>query len=193
MKKLVVGLAMGAMAVSLAGCEPQDYSYVDEEDQKSIAALAEAELAAEKQELRDALAKLKESDPEISDLYTSVNEQGEKVVHVVKETADGVQEEQMAMMNGMVLGMLMGQMMNAGGYNNYANANRSTITRTSYTRDVYRNKRNSASTNAYVASRSRAAASYRSSSAFQSKISARSSAAFASSSSARAGGYSSGG
>ena len=190
LKALAVALAA---AVTMTGCEEQSYDYTDADDQKAINAAAEQALAAEKQELQDALAKLKETNPEITDLYTSVNEQGEKVVHVVKETADGVQEEQMAMMNGMMMGMLMGHIMGAGGYNNYAAANRTTIINKTYTRDDYRRQRNSASVNSFAYAQRRANTSYRSSPAFQSKVSARSTAAFSSGSSIRAGGYSSGG
>ena len=190
MKALAVAIAA---SVALTGCEPQDYSYLDTADQNAIDVAAQQALAAEKQELKDALAKLQETNPEISDLYTSVNESGEKVLHVVKETADGVQEEQMAMMNGMLIGMLMGQMMSMGGYNNYYAANRTTVTTRTYTRDEYRRNRNTASVNSFAYAQRRASTSYRSSSAFQSKVSARSSAAFASSSSARSGSYSSGG
>lgn len=192
MKVKALAVAIAA-SVALVGCEQQDYSYIDADDQKAINAQAMQALEAEKKELQEALAKLKETDPDITDLYTSVNEQGEKVVHVVKETADGVQEEQMAMLNGMLLGMMMGHIMSAGSYANYAAANRSTTITKTYSRDEYRRKRNSASVNSFAHAQRRASTSYRSSSAFQSKVSARSSAAFSSSSSARAGGYSFGG
>lgn len=192
LNKLALSVSLGVMAMTMAGCEQQDYSLFDEQDTAAVAAATTATIDAEKAELAKALKELQATDPDITDLYYSVNDAGEKVLHVVKEKADGsVNEETMALMNGMLLGMLMSNIMHMGSYGAYANANRSYVATRTYSKTDYRRQRNSAAATSYAAANRRAGASYRSSSAFQSKVSARS--AMFSGGGARSGGYSSGG
>lgn len=185
------GLA-GALAFStifLAGCD-QENPEETAKDEADIDANTRAAMNQDEAELKEELAKAQSKDPSIKDMYYGVDDEGNKVLHVIREVKDpatGAMQAQQtsSMMNGMVLGMLMGHMM-SNNFNGGGMMNRS------YPMSESRSYRNQATSRYSSYSRSVQARSYvsaRPSSAY----STRSAGAFSSSSSARSGGYSAGG
>jgi len=185
------GLA-GALAFStifLTGCEAENPEETAK-DEADIDANTRAALNQDEVELKEELAKAQAKDPSIKDMYYGVDDDGNKVLNVIREVKDpatGAMQAQQtsSMMNGMVLGMLMGHMMS----NNF---NGGGMSSRSYPMSESRNYRNQATSRYSSATRSTMARSYvsaRPSSAY----STRSAGALSSSSSARSGGYSAGG
>lgn len=191
MKLKYIALA-GALAFSsifLTGCEqenPEDTA----KDEADIDANTRAAMNQDEVELKEELAKAQAKDPSIKDMYYGVDDDGNKVLHVIREVKDpatGAMQAQQtsSMMNGMVLGMLMGHMM-SNNFNGGGMMNRS------YPMSESRNYRNMATSRYSSYSRGVQARSYVSARP-GSAYSTRSSGAFSSSSSARSGGYSAGG
>lgn len=178
---------MALMPLFLTGCE-QENPEETAKDEADIDANTRAAMNQDEVELKEELVKAQAKDPSIKDMYYGTDDEGNKVVHVIREVKDPAtgqaqaHDSSMPMMQGMVLGMLMSNMMNGGG--GYSSR--------MYPMSESRNYRNSATSAYSSATRSSMARSYvsaRPSSAY----STRSAGAFSSSSSARSGGYSAGG
>jgi hypothetical protein len=192
MKQLKYVALAGALAFSsifLSGCE-QENPEETAKDEADIDANTRAALNQDEVELKEELAKAQAKDPSIKDMYYGVDDEGNKVLHVIREVKDPatgqVQAQQTSsMMNGMVLGMLMGHMMS----NNFSGGG---MMNRSYPMSESRNYRNQATSRYSGYSRTVQARSYVSSRP-SSAYSTRSAGAFSSSSSARSGGYSAGG
>lgn len=120
-------LALGAITLAvLAGCEQSPYpdeeqAYVDEQ----AGSATRQQMAAESEDLQKALRELQSKDPSVKDVYYSFNERGERVMHIVREEANGQSNVSVwPVLGGMAAGALgayaMSQMMNnSGGYQNY--------------------------------------------------------------------------
>jgi len=192
MKQLKYVALAGALAFSsifLSGCE-QENPEETAKDEADIDANTRAALNQDEVELKQELAKAQAKDPSIKDMYYGVDDEGNKVLNVIREVKDpatGAMQAQQtsSMMNGMVLGMLMGHMM-SNNFNGGGMMNRS------YPMSESRNYRNQATSRYSGYSRTVQARSYVSSRP-SSAYSTRSAGAFSSSSSARSGGYSAGG
>jgi len=196
---LGLAVALGLSTIFLAGCEPQDDPEATPADEADIDSAARTKIASEEAELKEELTKAQEKDPSIKDMYYSADDDGNKVLHIVRELPPQQgqppqsHDSAVPMMQGMVLGMLMSNMMN-GGYGNYARqyGGSGTYNSRSYNTSDARRQRNMATGSYSSAVRSSTAKSYvsnRPTSAF----STRSSGALSGGSSARAGGYSAGG
>lgn len=193
------GLAMAlTLPMMLAGCDVENPEETAK-DEADIDANTRAQLNKDDAELKDELAKAQAKDPSIKDMYYGVDDEGNKVVHVVREVKDEKtgqmqsHDSSMPMLQGMVLGMLMSNMMN----NNYGNYSRQYGGSGNYSSRMYnssesRSYRNQATSRYSASTRSVMQRSYVSSRP-SSAYSTRSSGAFSSSSSARSGGYSAGG
>jgi hypothetical protein len=200
-------LLLSVLAIAaLTGCDAMEERQAQErsleaaQDEASIAEVSRNEFAKDAEELKAALAELQATDKSVVDMYYKINAAGDKILVIVRnEQLAGVQPVQqpqqhseMTMMNGMMLGMMMQNISNAGGVSGYRNAYPSSHGGL-YAPDESRRQRN-ASTAAYVgAIRTRAAGVYRSSPTYAARVTARSSGAFANAGSARSGGYSAGG
>jgi hypothetical protein len=192
MKQLKYVALAGALAFSsifLSGCE-QENPEETAKDEADIDANTRAALNQDEVELKQELAKAQAKDPSIKDMYYGVDDEGNKVLHVIREVKDPATGQMQAqqtssMMNGMVLGMLMGHMMS----NNFSGGG---MMNRSYPMSESRNYRNQATSRYSGYSRTVQARSYVSSRP-SSAYSTRSAGAFSSSSSARSGGYSAGG
>jgi len=185
------GLA-GALAFStifLTGCE-QENPEETAKDEADIDANTRAAMNQEEVELKEELTKAQAKDPSIKDMYYGTDDEGNKVVHVIREVKDPATGQAQAhdttapMLQGMVLGMLMSNMMNGGMGGGYATR--------SYPMSESRNYRNQATSRYSGYTRSIQARSYVSARP-GSAYSTRSAGAFSSSNSARSGGYSAGG
>lgn len=196
---LGLAVALSLSTVFLAGCEPQEDPEATAADEADIDSAARTKIASEEAELKEELTKAQEKDPSIKDMYYSADDDGQKVLHIVRELpAQQGQPPQshdsaVPMMQGMVLGMLMSNMMN-GSYGNYARqyGGSGNYSSRSYNTSDARRQRNMASGSYSSAVRSSTAKSYVSSRP-TSAFSTRSSGALSGGSSARAGGYSAGG
>lgn len=186
-----LGLAMAAIiAMGLVGCEAENPEETAK-DEADIDANTRAAMNQDDAELKEELAKAQAKDPSIKDMYYGTDDEGNKVLHVIREVKDPATGQVQAqnttapMLQGMVLGMLMSNMMNnnfaGGGYSNR-----------SYPMSESRNYRNQATSRYSGYTRSIQARSYVSARP-GSAYSTRSAGAFSSSSSARSGGYSAGG
>jgi hypothetical protein len=192
MKQLKYVALAGALAFSsifLSGCE-QENPEETAKDEADIDANTRAAMNQDEVELKQELAKAQAKDPSIKDMYYGVDDEGNKVLNVIREVKDpatGAMQAQQtsSMMNGMVLGMLMGHMM-SNNFNGGGMMNRS------YPMSESRNYRNQATSRYSGYSRTVQARSYVSSRP-SSAYSTRSAGALSSSSSARSGGYSAGG
>lgn len=186
------GLA-GALAFStifLTGCD-QENPEETAKDEADIDANTRAAMNQDEVELKEELAKAQAKDPSIKDMYYDTDEEGNKVLHVIREVKDETtgqvkaQDTTTPMLQGMVLGMLMSNMMN----NNFAGGG---YGQRSYPMSESRSYRNQATSRYSSYSRQIQARSYVSARP-TSAYSTRSAGAFSSSSSARSGGYSAGG
>lgn len=202
--KNTLGLAVAlGMATMLSGCEQtEDPAVVAAEtaaDEAEIDSAARTKLAAEEAELKDELTKAQAKDPSIKDMYYGTDENGNKVLHVIRELPaepgkpPQTHDSAMPMMQGMLLGMLMSNMMN----NNYGNYSRQyggngNYSSRSYNSSDARRQRNVATGGYSSAVRNNVSRSYVSSRP-SSAYSSRSSGALSGGSSARSGGYSAGG
>ncbi|QNR53812.1 hypothetical protein phiK7A1_022c [Pseudomonas phage phiK7A1] len=198
--KNTLGLALAlSLPLMLVGCEAEPDPAATAADEADIDSAARQKLNADEAELKEELKKAQEKDPTIKDMYYSVDDDGQKILHIVrelpKEEGKPAQSHDSAvpMMQGMLLGMLMSNMMN----NNYGNYSRQYGGNGSYNSRSYnssdaRRQRNTATSGYVAATRSSAARSYVSSRP-SSAYSSRSSGALSSSSSARSSGYSGGG
>lgn len=190
MKKTIVpSLVLGAIALStITGCSEQ----LSQEE--IIRNQITHDMNKDKEELRKLVDKMKEQDPKIKEAYYSINDEGKRVVNVVRESTDNSGAYLVAgMAAGMTAAMLMNNMnnnerdrkrsMGSGAYVHSAFNNSQTVgkgalsvkkrnAKMSYTRNV----------------RKTSSAKVRSGRA---TVSSRSSA-FSGSSSARSSGYSSG-
>lgn len=182
------GLA-GALAFStifLTGCE-QENPEETAKDEADIDANTRAAMNQDEVELKEELARAQTKDPSIKDMYYGTDDEGNKVVHVIREIKDPATDQAQAhdstmpMVQGMLLGMMMSNMMNGGG--GYSSR--------MYPMSESRSYRNQATSRYSGYSRQIQARSYVSARP-TSAYSTRSAGAFSSSSSARSGGYSAG-
>lgn len=197
--KNTLGVAMLALLpLFLTGCE-QENPEETAKDEADIDANTRAQLNKDDAELKEELKKAQAKDPSIKDMYYGVDDEGNKIVHVIREVKDpatGVAQSHdsaLPMLQGMLLGMMMSNMMN-GTYSNYNRqyGGSGNYSSRSYNPNEDRNRRNS-STGAYsAATRSTMQRSYVSARP-TSAYSTRSAGALAGGTSARAGGYSAGG
>ena len=190
MNRSILAAAIAITAVTLTACDS------DNQEQQAQAE-ARARISGEETELKAALAQLKEKDPTVKDVYYGQDENGERTLHVVKETEkEGASSMVWPLLGGMAAGALVGHMLSSGGPSQYAQSYPPSRTQSYYSRDDERRDRNT-TTSAYaggVLNRSRtmvSSPSYRPSPS-ASALSTRSSSVFSSSTSARSGGYSAG-
>jgi hypothetical protein len=194
---------------ALTGCDAMEERQAQErsleaaQDEASIAEVSRNEFTKDAEELKAALAKLQATDKSVVDMYYKINADGDKTLVVVRNEPEqtqqaGVQQapqqqhSEMAMINGMMLGMMMQNISNAGGMSGYRNAYPASQAG-SYSPDEARRQRNSGTATYVGAIRTRAAGVYRSSPTYAARVTARSNGAFANAGSARSGGYSAGG
>lgn len=117
----VAALAVGVTALS--GCE-EEVSGKDMEAYVEDTAKSEtmAQVAKEDTDLKDNLAKLQAKDPSVKDAYYSVDEQGQKQLHVISENPDkpdSVQDSVWPIVGALAGGAILGNMLASGGSNNY--------------------------------------------------------------------------
>lgn len=146
-----VALIIGALAATLAGCEEQPPSQAEEsayvDDQASDA--VRKQMAEDQKDLDATVKELQSKDPSVKDAYYSYNEKGEKVLHIVREEANGKSSDSVwPMVGGLAAGALggyaMAQMMNSrGGYSNYQSSNRPMYSQ-QFNEDERRRERNMA-------------------------------------------------
>jgi hypothetical protein len=146
-KKLIVLAALAATA--LVGCDDgspsaeEEKAYVDD----TAGSQTREQLAADEKDLADTLKELQSKDPTVKDVYFSYDENGNKVLHVVREEANGKNNDSVwpmvgAAAAGMAGGYLLAKAMNSsGGYQQYQQANRPLSTQ-HYDEDERRKKRN---------------------------------------------------
>ncbi len=207
-KLLPIFLAVAA----LTGCDAteerqaQQRSLEAAEDEAAIAEVSRETFNKDSEELKTELAKLQATDKSVVDMYYKINSAGDKVLVIVRDVAEEPKEgapvapvvaqhqqhTDMAMVNGMMLGMMMSNMSNAGGINNYRDTYPSSRGGT-YGREEARRERNTATAGYVSTIRSRSVGAYKSSPSYAAKVTARSNGAFANAGSARSGGYSAGG
>lgn len=122
-------LIIGALASVLAGCDQEptpaeEAAYVDEEAGNTT----RAQLAEDQKDLDATVKELQSKDPSVKDAYYSYNEKGEKVLHIVREEANGKNSDSVwPMLGGAAVGALGGYalakaMNSQGGYNSYQNS-----------------------------------------------------------------------
>ncbi|MNE07811.1 hypothetical protein D3C80_1004450 [compost metagenome] len=90
MSKKVVVLA-SALAL-LAGCDGGDAAYPDEEQayvDEQAGAQTRQQLAEDEKDRQAALKELQAQDPSVKDVYFTMDENGKKQMHVVREEANG--------------------------------------------------------------------------------------------------------
>lgn len=90
MSKKVVVLA-SALAL-LAGCDSSDATYPDEEQayvDEQAGAQTRQQLAEDEKDRQAALKELQAQDPSVKDVYFTLDENGKKQMHVVREEANG--------------------------------------------------------------------------------------------------------
>lgn len=130
-KKAIVLAAMAA--VTLTGCDANDapsqeeeQAYVDEQ----AGSATRQQLADDEKDLAETLKELQSKDPSIKEVYYSYNEKGEKVLHVVREEANGKSSESVWPMlagvgAGALGGYLLAKAMNqSGGMQQYSQTHR---------------------------------------------------------------------
>jgi hypothetical protein len=117
MKNSHIAVAI-ALSSLLVGCDEgppspeEEKAYVEEQ----AAAQVRQTLASDQQDLKDTIAELQKKDPSVKDAYYSINEKGEKELHVVRETADGQRSDSAwPLLGGMATGYLLARAMSAGG------------------------------------------------------------------------------
>lgn len=119
-------LIIGALAAVLSGCDDapspaEEAAYVDEE----AGSTTRAQLAEDQKDLDATVKELQSKDPSVKDAYYSYNEKGEKVLHIVREEANGQNSDSVwPMLGGAAVGALAGyalakSMNSQGGYSNY--------------------------------------------------------------------------
>lgn len=144
-------LIIGALAAVLQGCDEapspaEEAAFVDEEAGNAT----RAQLAEDQKDLDATVKELQTKDPSVKDAYYSYNEKGEKVLHIVREEADGKNSDSVwPMLGGAAMGALGGYalakaMNNSGGYNSYQNSH-PPMSRAHYDEEERRKRRNTAS------------------------------------------------
>lgn len=211
LSKSLLAKSLVATSVLLSGCgsghEPDEVEvreYVDGEVKTQV----QSKLAHDEVELKTQLEELKKTDPAVKDMYYSVDDKGEKSLHIVKEeeptsssipstvrAAPQVTNSVWPILGGVATGALVSQMINAGGMNRYAQSH-PPASRDMYSQEDNRKKKNESSAGysgfLFNSVHSSVASSPTLRSQVSSAYSSRSSGVFSSSSSARSGGFSSG-
>lgn len=82
---LGLAVALGISTIFLVGCEPQEDPAATAADEADIDSAARTKIAAEEAELKEELTKAQEKDLSIKDMYYSADEDGQKVLHIVRE------------------------------------------------------------------------------------------------------------
>lgn len=87
--KLYAGAMAGVCATALVGCEQgHTEAELDLAEQKAVAKALLEQNNQDNQELKEFIASAKEKDPSIVDAYYSVNDDGEKVINVVRDSGE---------------------------------------------------------------------------------------------------------
>lgn len=126
-RDLTAAAVIATSMLSLTGCE-QEVSGKDMDAYVEDTAKSEtmAQVAKEDIDLKDNLTKLQEKDPSVKDAYYSVDDKGQKQLHVVREDAekpDSVQNSVWPIVGAMAGGAILGNMLASGGANNYVRQN----------------------------------------------------------------------
>lgn len=98
-------------------------------------------------ELKDSLAQLQATDPSVKDMYYGTGENGERVVHVVREEqnsegASSVTSSVWPLLGGMAVGALVANMVSSGGVSKFSSTNPPYRANSFYSRDDERSNRN---------------------------------------------------
>lgn len=154
MNKTAALIVSALAATTLTGCEQQDeppsqaeeQAYVEEQASSAV----RAQLAEDQKDLDATIKELRLKDPSVKDAYFTYDDKGEKVLHVVREEANGKNTDSVwPLLGGVAAGALggyaMAQLINSrGGYDNYQRQYPSQLSR-QYSEDERRKERNSAS------------------------------------------------
>jgi hypothetical protein len=100
------------------------------------------QLRAENDDLRNELAQLQATDPSVKDMYYGVDENNDRVVHVVREEASGQTSMVWPLLGGMAAGALVTKMISNGGVSNYASHYPPAHYQSYYSREDERAERN---------------------------------------------------
>lgn len=103
--------------------------------------------AQDQTELKESLAQLQATDPTVKDMYYGVGENGERVVHVVREeqNSEGVSSVSSSvwpLLGGMAVGALVANMVSSGGVSKFASSNPPYRANSYFSRDDERGSRN---------------------------------------------------
>ena len=148
MSKKVVALA-AASVVLLAGCDDSSAPYQDEEQayvDEQAGASTRQQLQNDEQDRQQALKELQSKDPTVKDVYFTMDENGQKQMHVVREEANGQNSDSVWPLVGGVAagalgGYLLAKTMNQnGGYQHYQQQNRP-LTTQQYDEDERKKRR----------------------------------------------------
>lgn len=98
-------------------------------------------------ELKESLAELQATDPTVKDMYYGAGENGERVVHVVREeqNSEGVSSVTSSvwpLLGGMAVGALVANMVSSGGVSKFASTNPPYRANSYFSRDDERGNRN---------------------------------------------------
>ncbi|WP_061289939.1 hypothetical protein [Azotobacter vinelandii] len=193
MKRRIIFLA--ATAVTLTGCQQED-NPPRQSTASTESAETRARLSGESTELKAELARLQAADPTVKDIYYGVDEEGNKVLHVVRDQGNEQSGSSVwPLVGGMAAGALIGHMISAGGVGNYARHNPPAQVNSFYSREDERRRRNTVTAGyaGYVGqSQKKPSAGSPSSARPTTTLSTRSTGVFSSPSSARATSHSGG-
>lgn len=103
--------------------------------------------AQDQTELKESLAQLQATDPTVKDMYYGAGENGERVVHVVREEqnsegASSVTSSVWPLLGGMAVGALVANMVSSGGVSKFASTNPPYRANSYFSRDDERSNRN---------------------------------------------------
>lgn len=190
-------LALAATTAALTGCgnedSPPKAPAPPPVPQVAPPVESRAQLSAESTELKAELARLQAADPSVKDLYYGVDEAGNRVLHVVRETPNATAESSIwPLVGGMAIGALIGSMISSGGVNNYARQHPPTRTSSYYSREDERRQRNSTTARYNESLQKRLTPVTAAPVRPAAEISTRSSSVFSGSSSSRSSSYSGG-
>jgi hypothetical protein len=157
MKRTVLVLTTASMAsVLLSACDnstppPKPVAEISTsmESTPAVQSQEATQLRAENDDLRNELAKLQAVDPNVKDAYYGVDENGERVLHVVSEETNGASASSISstiwpLLGGMAAGAVIAKMASSGGVSNYASHYPPARAQSFYSRDDERAERNRA-------------------------------------------------
>lgn len=195
-------LAIAVTSIALAGCDQapskdEELHYLDQQ----AGAEVRKQTQDEQTDLKQTLTELQSKDPYVKDAYYGVDEKGDKVLHVVREEANGQASDMIwPLIGGAATGFALAKLMNSyGGYGGYSNLSQP-VGRTYYqnTEDERRKRRNVVVSgyNSYLMNNARSTIrmqpNYKTTMA-KAVVSSRSSGIFSGGTGSRSSGYSLGG